>query len=336
MLSFSDFPEKCLLTLVNLIGKNKVGGVRLRALLVVEGVWKRFGDRDVVRDVSLLVNEGEIVSLLGPNGAGKTTLLKIITGVLRPDSGRVLIKGLSPEDLKARALVGFCPQEPGLIDDLTGLENMMFYARLQGLDGKNVVKRVEGLLKIMGLSGDMGKLVRKYSGGMKKKLGLAATLIHDPEILILDEPTTGMDPGVRREVWRIIQQEKRSGKAILIATHYMEEAEALSDRVYIIDQGRIVASGTPSELKSKYAPPSVIEVELYRLPENADATLKDLGLRYTVHEDKLRVHSSDVDRDVPRLVALIHENGGAVKILRVTEPTLEDVFLKLTGRGLES
>ncbi|MCD6488431.1 MAG: ABC transporter ATP-binding protein [Desulfurococcales archaeon] len=307
----------------------------MEELLIVDGVWKKFGDKVVLKNVSLVVHSGEVVGLLGPNGAGKTTLLRIISGVLKPDQGRVSIKGFNPVDSKARALIGFCPQEPGLIADLTGFENMLFYARLQGLDGKSVIKRIKELLEVMGLTKDADRLVRKYSGGMKKKLGLATTLIHDPEILILDEPTTGMDPGVRREVWRIIEEERERGKGILIATHYMEEADALSDRVYIIDQGRIIASGSPEELKSKYAPSSVIIVEFYKQPRDLEGVLQKTGLKYIVDGDKVRIHSSDPDRDVPGIVALIHEEGGTIKTLHVAKPTLEDVFLKLTGRRIE-
>jgi len=303
-------------------------------MLVVEDVWKSFNNKSVLKGVNLEVKEGEVVSLLGPNGAGKTTLLKIVTGILRPDRGKVMINGFNPEDLRARTFIGFCPQEPGLIEDLTGLENMLFYARLQGLDGRKVIGKIKELLKNMGLAMDMNKLVRKYSGGMKKKLSLATTLIHDPKMLILDEPTTGMDPGVRRDVWKIIEEERKSNKAILLATHYMEEAEVLSDRVYIINQGEIVAVGTPEELKSRYAPLSVIEIELYKFPEDIDEAFRGSSLSYTMHENKVRVHSENTEEDIPRLVTLIHEKGGAVRCLNVTKPTLEDVFLRLTGRGL--
>jgi len=303
-------------------------------MLVVEDVWKSFNNKSVLKGVNLEVKEGEVVSLLGPNGAGKTTLLKIVTGILRPDRGKVVINGFNPEDLRARTFIGFCPQEPGLIEDLTGLENMLFYARLQGLDGRKVIGKIKELLKNMGLAMDMNKPVRKYSGGMKKKLSLATTLIHDPKMLILDEPTTGMDPGVRRDVWKIIEEERKSNKAILLATHYMEEAEVLSDRVYIINQGGIVAVGTPEELKSRYAPPSVIEIELYKFPKDIDEAFRGSSLSYTMHENKVRVHSENTEEDIPRLVTLIHEKGGAVRSLNVTKPTLEDVFLRLTGRGL--
>jgi len=312
----------------------KVGSA-LEELLVVDSVWKRFGDKVVLKDVSLVVHSGEVVGLLGPNGAGKTTLLRIISGVLKPDQGTVSIKGFNPIDSRARKLIGFCPQEPGLIPDLTGFENMLFYARLQGLDGKSVVNRIKELSGIVSLTDDIDRLVRKYSGGMKKKLGLAITLIHDPEILILDEPTTGMDPGVRREVWRIIEEERKRGKGILIATHYMEEADALSDRVYIIDQGRIIASGSPEELKSKYGPTAVITIEFYRQPRDLGDVLRKTGLKYIVDGDIVRIHSSDPDRDVPRIVALIHGAGGTIRSLKVVKPTLEDVFLRLTGRRIE-
>jgi len=302
----------------------------------VINVWKKYGDIVALRGVSITVNEGEIVSLLGPNGAGKTTLISIIVGILRPTKGRVLIYGLDPKNPKARSMIGFCPQEPALNDNLTGRENMMFYARLYGIDGIEAKKRINELLEVVGLSDDADRLVRRYSGGMKRRLSLAITLIPNPKILVLDEPTLGMDPNIRRNIWNIIKEVRKEGKSVLLATHYMEEADELSDRVYIMHEGRIIAEGTPEQLKEIYGPPSVIEIELYRTVDKIEEELRDaLGNSIIVKEKLIRAHSRAPDMDVPRVVSCIYKAGGEIKSLKVTKPTLEDVFLKLTGRRLE-
>ncbi len=309
----------------------------MKASVVVEAVdvWKKYGDREALRGVSITVGEKEIVSLLGPNGAGKTTLISIIVGVLKQTRGKVLVCGGDPKKPEVRARIGFCPQEHGLIEELTGYENMLFYARLYGIDGEEAKKRIRNLLETVGLWEHARRIVGKYSGGMKKRLSLAITLLPDPQLLVLDEPTVGMDPGVRREVWDIIRNAKRDGKSVLLATHYMDEADILSDRVYIMHEGRVVAHGSPEELKEKYGPPSVIEVELARAPPGlGEALSKLVGEHVIVGDTFARVHSRSPEEDVPRIVAEIHRMGGEITCLRVAKPTLEDVFLKLTGRRL--
>ncbi|RLF19919.1 MAG: ABC transporter ATP-binding protein [Thermoprotei archaeon] len=299
-------------------------------------VWKKYGDVTALRGVSITVNEGEVVSLLGPNGAGKTTLISIVVGILRPTKGKILIYGRDPRDPKVRSIIGFCPQEPALNDNLTGRENMMFYARLYGIDGDEAKRRINELLEMVGLLDDADRLVGKYSGGMKRRLSLAITLIHDPKILVLDEPTLGMDPRMRRDVWNIVREAKRRGKSVLLATHYMEEADELSDRVYIIHEGKIIAEGSPEQLKKVYGPPSVIEIELYKTVSKIEEEIKSVVKSEIIAKDKqIRVHSRAPDADVPKIVSCVYKAGGEIKNLRVTKPTLEDVFLRLTGRRLE-
>ncbi len=304
-------------------------------ILVVENLVKRYGDKVALKGVSFRVEKGIVYSLLGPNGAGKTTLLSIIAGILNPTSGRVLVKGGDPRDPKARLHIGYCPQEHGLTELLTGRDNMMFYARLYGYSESEARKRVNELLDLVGLTDYADKPVAKYSGGMKKRLSLAITLLHDPDLLILDEPTTGMDPGMRRSVWDIILGLRKEGKTILLATHYMEEADYLSDRVAIMNEGEIVAEGSPEELKQKYGPKSVVELELYMPPK--PSTIEDLG-RFSdtiyLENNTIKVHTQDPDSIIPKLVDTLYSGGLSLKALRIAKPTLEDVFLKLTGRRL--
>mgnify|MGYP000642661830 FL=1 len=307
-----------------------------RHAIEVVDVWKKYGDITALRGVSITVNEGEVVSLLGPNGAGKTTLISIVVGILRPTKGKVLIYGRDPRDPEVRSIIGFCPQEPALNDNLTGRENMMFYARLYGIDGDEAKRRINELLEMVGLLDDADRLVGKYSGGMRRRLSLAITLIHDPKILVLDEPTLGMDPRMRRDVWNIVREAKRRGKSVLLATHYMEEADELSDRVYVIHEGKIIAEGSPEQLKKVYGPPSVIEIELYKTVSKIEEEIKSVVKSEIIAKDKqIRVHSRAPDADVPKIVSCVYKAGGEIKSLRVTKPTLEDVFLRLTGRRLE-
>ena len=303
-------------------------------LLRIRNVSKRFGKRYAIRNVSFEVSRGEVFSLLGPNGAGKTTLLSVIAGIMAPDEGEVALDGLNPLSTEARNMIGYSPQEPVVYEDLTGFENLMFYAGLHGLTGSEARRRCRELLELMGLSDYADKLVGTYSGGMKKKLSFAAALIGDPELLILDEPTTGMDPGARRDVWRLITE--KGDKAVILATHYMEEADALSDRVAIMYEGEIVAEGSPEELKRKYGPKAVIAMELLEYRDEVLEVLRPLASEGRItHEDgELRVHVEDPDEATPRMISELLGRGYKLNSLRIVRPTLEDVFLRLTGRRL--
>jgi len=303
-------------------------------ILIVEKVVKKYGEKIVLKDISFSTEKGSIYSLLGPNGAGKTTLLSIIAGVLEPTSGRVLVKGMDPRESKIRRIIGYCPQEPALYEELTGYENMMFYARIYDINEDFARKRINEMLQLVGLENESKRLVRKYSGGMKKRLSLAIALLPDPGILVLDEPTTGMDPSVRRVIWDLIVKLKKEGKTILLATHYMEEADILSDRVAIMNEGRIIAEGTPEELKTKYGPKSVIEIQLHEKIGEALKILNRFSNTVYSQENIIKIHTNDPDRIVPQIVASLYDHGIKLYSLRVLKPSLEDVFLKLTGRRL--
>lgn len=304
--------------------------------LEVENIEKYYGDKKVLDNVSITIDKPMIYGLLGPNGAGKTTLLNIITGVINPDKGTVLIKGLKPSSEEARRLIGYCPQEPALYKNLSGLDNILFYSRLYGLSDREAMRRAKELLEFLNLTSYAKVKVGKYSGGMMKKLSLAIALIHDPEILILDEPTTGMDPNVRRSVWDLLIKLRREGKAILLATHYMEEADYLSDIVGIFNSGKLLVEDTPDNLKKKYGPPAVIVVELAMIPPKdfVEDLRREYGLVY-IDENYLRIHVSDPDTRVPRFVDTLYRNGLKMKSLKITKPSLEDVFIKLTGRRID-
>jgi len=219
----------------------------------MDNIVKRFEDVIAVDGVSLQVKEGELFGLLGPNGAGKTTTVNILCGLIKPTSGNAMVGGydVQKENTKVKELIGVCPQETAIYPYLTGAENVELFGNLYTLDKNTLRVRQKMLFEKMGLTQDAKRRVEKYSGGMKRRLSLIMALIHDPQIIFLDEPTIGMDPQSRRAVWDFMVELKKESKTIFLTTHYMEEAEALCDRVGIIDRGKLIALDSPKELISK-------------------------------------------------------------------------------------
>ncbi|ACS34201.1 ABC-type transport system, ATPase component, putative multidrug transporter [Thermococcus gammatolerans EJ3] len=290
----------------------------------IRGLKKSYGNFLALKGVNLEVEEGEILALLGPNGAGKTTLIRILAEGLGYDSGEVRIFG-EPLSKRTARFIGYVPQESIAYDFLTVEENLGFYADLYDAPSERVGELIERF------SLPPKKKAKELSGGFKRRLNLAIALLYEPEILILDEPSVGLDVSSRRELWNIILELREEGKTVLLATHYMEEAEALADRVAIMNEGRIIAVGTPEELKSLAGEESVIHVE---------GVLKGIGLlrkefhRVVERENALRVSVKNAKTALPKIVELLVGAGSEIRAIRVEEPTLEDVFLKLTGRGL--
>lgn len=305
-------------------------------IILAEKVVKTYEARKVLDIEYFGIEKPGVYSLLGPNGAGKTTFFNIITGLVKPDTGRILVKDGSIEDRSVRKIIGYCTQEYGLIDLLSGLDNALFYGRLYGLSEEEIKTRLIEMSEKLGLtSDDLRRKVGKYSGGMKRKLSLIVSLIHNPEIAILDEPTTGLDPAVRRDVWTLINDYRKQGKTLLIATHHMEEADILSDRVYIINQGKIIAEGTPEELKERYGPKTIVELVFEQSLTSALSTvLIKFSDKYIIDGSKARIHIEQPERTIPVLISELYQKGLRVIEFRMAKPTLEDVFLRLTGRRL--
>ncbi len=221
-------------------------------VIEVKNVWKMYGKLVANEDISMTVNEGEIVALLGPNGAGKTTLVKQIYGELSPNKGEIKVLGKKPTDRQIKKLLGVIPQECEPYGDLTVWDNIYYMGRLKGVSKEVIKNRGEELLKRLDLSSKRNTLARDLSGGLKRRVLIAMALINDPKLLILDEPTTGLDPEARREVWEILIDMKREGRSMLLTTHYLDEAERLADRIYFLSR-RIIVEGTPAEIKEKFA-----------------------------------------------------------------------------------
>ncbi len=313
---------------VRRIFRTTVGTVRRHAKEVV-----------ALDDVSLEVAEGELFGLIGPNGAGKTTTVKILTTLLIPTAGRATVLGrdVVQDTAYVRSHVGFLfGGERGLYFRVSGRANLEYFAELYGLPPRTIGPRVDELLALVGLADRAAERVEGYSRGMKQRLHLARTLLHDPPVLFLDEPTIGLDPIGARGLRDTIGQLRDRGKTIVLTTHYMFEADALCDRIAVISNGRVVAGGTPSELKQRVGDLSVVELEVFGAPADAIGRLEQAdGVDSVVVEQHdlrqvLRVHTADGERAVPRLLGLLA--GVEVGRVSVRGATLEDAYVRLVGR----
>jgi len=303
-------------------------------VLSCSGLTRRFDDVLAVDDVSFTIAEGETYGLLGPNGAGKTTTISMITGVLERDAGEVVVDGvaMSTHAIAAKRLVGYVPQELALYPDLTGRENLRFFANLYGAGRK----RVDHVLDVVGLAERAGDLAREYSGGMKRRLNVAIGLLHEPKLLVLDEPTAGVDPQSRNQIIENVRTLAAQGVAILYTTHYMEEAERLCDRVGVIDSGRLIAEGTRRELVDRLGERDRISLLLDGDLTHAISALGSIREVRDVaaHGQGLELVVDDARECLPAVLSAISTNGVVVRSVEVTEPNLETVFLHLTGKAL--
>lgn len=292
------------------------------------------GDVEAVKDVSFQVNQGEIFGILGPNGAGKSTTILMLTTLLRITSGEGVIQGFDVEkrDKDVRKKIGIALQDTGVDNILTGRELFYTTARLWGFSKEEAEKKTNELLNLVGISEAADRRVKTYSGGMKRRLDLGLSLVHSPEVLFLDEPTTGLDPGSRRVLWDEIKRLRDSGVTIILTTQYLEEADELADRISIIDQGLVVAEGSPDELKSLVGG-DVITFSFK--DEESVLTAQSLIEDSEIENTDLRVTVEDGAKRIPPLFAMLSENNIEVVSVSASKPTLDDVFLQVTGYRLE-
>ena len=299
-------------------------------VLRVAGLRKRYGENEVVRGLDFEIRRGECFGLLGPNGAGKTTTLRCCLGLIDPDGGTIEMVGLPvPQAARAaRIRVGVVPQVDNLDPDFTVTENLQIYGRYFGIDGATLRSRIPRLLEFAGLASKGGAGLRTLSGGMKRRLTLARALVNDPELLILDEPTTGLDPQARHLIWDGLRQLLTQGKTILLTTHFMDEAERLATRLAVIDHGTMIATDTPRALIETHVEPEVIEVFGDEAKAWANLTGRALASRVEQAGETAFCYTSDAH---PLLAALADAHG--VRYLH-RPANLEDLFIKLTGREL--
>ncbi|MFA9558365.1 ATP-binding cassette domain-containing protein [Evansella sp. AB-rgal1] len=308
-------------------------------MLETEELQKVFKGKVAVDGINLYMDRGESIGLLGPNGAGKSTTISMISSLLKPTSGDVRLNGKSvvknPETI--RSVLGVVPQEIALYEELTAYENMKFFGRVYGLKGKSLERRIQEVLEIVGLQERQKDLVKTYSGGMQRRINMAAAMLHEPEILIMDEPTVGIDPQSRNYILDTVRHlNEESGLTVLYTSHYMEEVERLCDRVYIMDHGRIIASGTKDELKSILSGEETIFIDLNRsYPELLSDLKKHEGiLQATETEKGLKLIVPKGSRHLSSIFQAAERYQAQILNVNVQIPTLEDVFLHLTGRKL--
>jgi ABC-2 type transport system ATP-binding protein len=300
-------------------------------VIEVEGLTKRYGEFLAVNDVSFTVGRGGVFAFLGPNGAGKTTTVEIIETIRPPTSGRVRLLGMDVTTRKRDIVprIGVLPQGFNSFDRITVRETIQYYSRLFGCRHTDV----DGLIALANLSAKSREQFRNLSGGLKQRLGIAIALVNDPEVVFLDEPTTGLDPRARREVWEVLVGLKQRGKTVFLTTHYMEEAELLADEVAIISKGRIVAMGAPDALIARTA--DCLLLTLGCLDGHARGVVQSMGFVpvSSGHCTSVTVRVEHAG-DVPRILNAITDAGGSLLGLDVRKPNLEEVFLKLTGEAL--
>ncbi len=307
-------------------------------VLACSGLGKRFGARQAVDDVGFTIAPGETYGLLGPNGAGKTTTISMVCGILARDAGEVRIQGreLTPGSTAVKGAIGYVPQDLAIYPDLSARENLAFFGRLYGMGGSELRQRVDEVLAVIDLADRARERTSNFSGGMKRRLNIGIGLLHQPSLLVLDEPTVGVDPQSRNAILESVEALSAQGMGILYTTHYMEEAERLCDRVGIIDEGKIIAEGTRRELVAL-----VGELDRVKLAAVGDLAVAVRELQQlagvqsaTAHEGGIDILVSEARNQLPALLAAATRDGVTVKSVEVIEPDLEAVFLHLTGKAL--
>ncbi len=299
----------------------------------IEGLRKSYGREEVLRGVNLDVREGEFYALMGPNGSGKTTLLSILASTLLPSSGTIEIYGRKPQ--QARELVGYVPQSNFTIPNLTGRENLIYFASVLGYSRSESARLADDLLEKVGLSADAKKRVSAYSGGMRKRLEAATALFPGIKVMLLDEPTTGLDPSARRMFLGLLQDLKGEATSILLVTHLGSDAE-IASKVGLIDGGRMIAQGEPEELRALSGLRNVISIETAAKSQRAVEALKPFSENGRVLETDVgyRVYSRDQEKATPEIVRALDRAGARVVKVESATPSLEDVFFKMTGRSV--
>ena len=294
---------------------------------------RKFNSLVAVDGINLDIKKGQLFALLGPNGAGKTTTINMLCCLLRPTGGTASVMGydINREPYKVKEIIGVSPQETTLSEHLNSLENLKLVGRLHGIPPKKLGNWSQLMLETMGLANRAKDQVRKFSGGMKRRLNIAMALIHNPPIIVLDEPTLGLDPQARRAVWEYIARLKGE-KTILLTTHYMEEADYLADRIGIIDEGKIAALGTGTELKAEMAETHTMVIQAWNLTQQVIIEMRSQYAEVKLSDSTMTI--TDEQLDFREIVDQLHRGGAIVRSAHIKEPTLEDVFLNITGKAL--
>ena len=308
-------------------------------MIEIKDVTKSYGRHKVLQNVSFEIMEGELFGLLGPNGAGKSTLIDILTGIQSMDSGEIFINGKSikTDKVEIRKHLGLVPQDIALLEELNAVDNLEYFGGLYGLAGQELKSQIEKLLEVAGLTDKKKEKVKNYSGGMKRRLNIAVAMLHNPSILILDEPTVGVDAQSRQHIFDYIQSLAEQGTTILYTSHYMEEIETLCKRVFILDLGEEVAYGTKEEVKKLVGHTQTVSLTLDRVPAGFDEVLKNSenGIQFvTVDGQDIALTIDQTIFSMMKLIEQVEQAQLVIKSVNVKETTLEEAFLQLTGKTL--
>lgn len=307
-------------------------------LLVVQDVFKSFSGKKVLDGLSFQICQGEILGVLGPNGAGKSTAFNIITGLLQADSGTVKFKSDTNYGSKEyKKSLGVVPQDISLYNNMTVKENLKFIGKLYRVRGKKLDEKVDEAIHDVNLREKRNVAIKNLSGGMKRRVNIAAALLHDPELVIMDEPTVGVDPQSRSDIWDIITGLKKKGKSIMLTSHYVDEIERLSDRVIVVNSGKVIAEGTVEKLIGKFCRNYVYDVEFYMFKENFTEELKKQirVKRIDIEGNKVKINVDSDENILETVIQIALKLNLEIKNIDVKKPNLEDVFFHFTGKGME-
>lgn len=305
-------------------------------ILQIEKLYKKYNDFQAIKGIDLNIEKGELYGLLGPNGAGKSTLIKIISGIENITGGRVIFEEKETNISKYKKNIGLLPQDIAIYNDLTARENVSFFCSLYGYRGKELKERVNKALEFVGLLDVKGKQARQFSGGMKRRLNMACAIAHSPKLIIMDEPTVGIDPQSRNHILQSVKRLNEEGATIIYTSHYMEEIEELCSNISIIDNGKVIAKGTKEYLKESIVTENICTIKLKREIYNLEShlnNLKDVN-KVNVNKTEVKCYYSKEKNVLPYIINIITNNSGIIVDIRNEVPTLENVFLKLTGKQL--
>jgi ABC-2 type transport system ATP-binding protein len=306
-------------------------------MIHVSNLKKSYEDQEALRGISFDIAPGEFFGLLGPNGAGKTTTISILSTILKPDSGTITLGGydLAKDPAQCKRIIGVVTQEIALYNKLSAYENLLFWGGLYGVPAADLRKRIDETLELFGLAERKHDPIESYSGGMKRRINIASALLHNPQILFMDEPTVGIDPQSRNLIFEVLEKLHAGGMTIVYTTHYMEEAERFCDRIAIIDKGSIIACGTLAELKNTGGLKESILVSFQSLPDIVRKKMDtSLAGEFSFSENTLRYQTQNVRTDLSKLILKCSELGADISHIEIQKVNLETVFLSLTGKQL--
>ena len=305
-------------------------------MLEIKNIYKEYANQVAVDGINLKVKKGEIFGILGPNGAGKSTLIGMICGLVKKTSGEVIYEEATNKITKWKENIGIVPQDFALYWDLTARENISFFCSLYGFKGEELKKRTDKILEFVGLSDVGNKLSANFSGGMKRRLNIACAVAHSPKLIIMDEPTVGIDPQSRNHILESVLKLRDEGATIIYTSHYMQEVDDICDRIAIVDKGKVIAEGTSQELKTLVSDKSVFNLKVSKKIKGLEDELKGItGVKSVLYaDDNYKITTLKSSNIITNIVKIVSQNGGDIVNISNEEPTLEMVFLALTGKKL--